>query len=52
MDFCLLRGPSTAVEPGTLGLQLGPLILIVVITMRAHTAAEVLEVPESLEVLV
>lgn len=52
MDFCLLRGPSCAVEPGTLRLQLGPLIVLMVVTMLAEAAAEVLEVPESLEVLV
>ena len=52
MDLCLLHlplGPSTTVEPGTLRLQLGPLIFV---TMRAEAAAEVLEVLESLEVLV
>ena len=46
ISLLLLRGIRSAVESGTLGLELGA--LIVVVTKRSHATAQVLEVPKSL----
>ena len=46
----LLRGLISAIESGTLGLPLGPLIEMLI--YRALATAEILEVPKPLEVLI